>query len=248
MRVGLDINTIATGSSTLALTGVFLFSGRLRPFGVLIHDRGRLLSLGAGVSIAYVFLHMMPEMADARAAYAVSATIPVLFGGMMVYLVALVGFMAYYGVEIVRGRVRASSRSHRDENNFAIHIGGFAVYVWMISYILVNRVEKTPLHIGIYTVAMAAHFLTIDHRLREEHGVLYERSGRYLLSAICVLGWLTGIIRPVPLYWVALMVAFVSGAIIMNSAIIELPNRNEGRFLAFVTGGAIYGLLLTPLG
>jgi hypothetical protein len=52
----------------------------------------------------------------------------------------------------------------------------------------------------------------------------------------------------VPLYWVALMVAFVSGAIIMNSAIIELPNRNEGRFLAFVTGGAIYGLLLTPLG
>jgi hypothetical protein len=166
----------------------------------------------------------------------------------MVYLVALAGFMAYYGLEIVRGRVRASSRSHSDEKNFGIHIGGFAVYVWLISYILVNRVEKTPLHIGIYTVAMAAHFLTIDHSLREEHGVLYERTGRYLLSAICVLGWLTGVIWPLPLYWVAVMVAFVSGAIIMNSAIIELPNRNEGRFLAFVTGGVIYGLLLTPLG
>jgi hypothetical protein len=248
MGAMISANTISTGSSALALAAVFPIGGRLQPMRALIRDQRALLSLGGGVSIAYVFVHMMPEMAAAREAYAASATIPVLFRGMMVYFVALLGFVFYYGLETLRSRVRASSRPGREQASYHIHIGGFSVYVWMIAYILVNRVEKTPLHVAIYTVAMAAHFLTIDHSLREEHGTLYEPSGRYLLAAVCALGWGVGLVVPLPLYVIALMVAFVSGAIIMNSAIMELPHRNEESFLAFLAGGVIYGILLVPLG
>jgi hypothetical protein len=248
MRAVASANIIATGSSALILAVTFPIGGRLQLVRKLIRDRERLLSLGAGVSIAYVFVHMMPEMADARAAYATSATIPVLFRGMMVYFVALMGFVAYYGLEILRERVHASSNPRKDQINYYIHIGGFTVYVWMIAYILVNRVEKTSFHVELYTVAMVAHFLTIDHTLREEHGRPFERTGRYVLAGVCAFGWVIGLILPLPLYVLALMVAFVSGAIIMNSAIMELPHRNDRRFLAFLTGGVVYGLLLTPVG
>ena len=78
-------NTPATGLSALVLALVFLVGGRLHPFQRLIRDRSWLLSLGAGVSIAYVFVHMMPEMATAREAYEKSATVP---GGS----IASVGF------------------------------------------------------------------------------------------------------------------------------------------------------------
>jgi hypothetical protein len=100
-------NTLATGLSALVLAMVFLVGGRLHPFQRLIRDRGWLLSLGAGVSIAYVFVHMMPEMATAREAYAKSATIPVFYRGMLIYFVAMIGFMVYYGLDRLRNRVRS---------------------------------------------------------------------------------------------------------------------------------------------
>jgi hypothetical protein len=204
--------------------------------------------MGAGVSIAYVFVHMMPEIAGAREAYAQSTKLPVVFRGMLVYFVSMVGFMVYYGLENIRRRVKSRSNSADDHADYLIHIGGFSVYVWMITYLLVNRIEKTPIFIALYTVAMIAHFLTIDHSLREEHRALYERGGRWVLAAMSALGWGTGLLLPLPLYLLALMLAFVSGAIIMNSAIMELPHRKDARFLGFLTGGLIYGLLLMPLG
>jgi hypothetical protein len=50
-----------------------------------------------------------------------------------------------------------------------------------------------------------------------------------------------------PNHIVALLLAFISGAIIMNSTIMELPSEKDGRFLPFVLGGIIYGLILLPL-
>ena len=47
---------------------------------------------------------------------------------------------------------------------------------------------------------------------------------------------------------IALLVAFVSGAVVMNSAIMELPTEKDGRFLPFLAGALIYGVILLPLG
>jgi hypothetical protein len=46
----------------------------------------------------------------------------------------------------------------------------------------------------------------------------------------------------------ALLVAFISGAVIMNSSITELPTESNGRFLPFMLGGLAYGLILLPFG
>jgi len=51
-----------------------------------------------------------------------------------------------------------------------------------------------------------------------------------------------------PHHVLALLVAFIAGAIIMNSLIMELPTEKDGRFISFMTGGLFYGLILLPLG
>jgi hypothetical protein len=94
---------------------------------------------------------------------------------------------------------------------------------------------------------MTCHFLAIDHALREEHGAAFDRTGRFVLAGTCVLGWGAGLLFAVPPFVLALLLAFVSGAVIMNSAIMELPSEKDGRFWPFVMGGLAYGLLLLPL-
>ena len=42
------------------------------------------------------------------------------------------------------------------------------------------------------------------------------------------------------------LLAFVSVAVIMNSAVMELPSEKDGRFWPFVMGGLAYALLLLP--
>jgi hypothetical protein len=64
---------------------------------------------------------------------------------------------------------------------------------------------------------------------------------------MCLLGWALGLVFELPRGVVALLLAFVSGAVIMNSLVMELPEGKDGRFLPFLAGGIAYALLLLPL-
>ena len=60
-------------------------------------------------------------------------------------------------------------------------------------------------------------------------------------------GWGLALLFELPPHVLALLVSFVSGAVIMNSAVMELPSEKGGRFLPFVAGGLLYGAILLPL-
>lgn len=61
-------------------------------------------------------------------------------------------------------------------------------------------------------------------------------------------GWGVGLLVALRPYVLALLLAFASGAVIVNSAIMKLPTKTDGRFWPFMIGGPAYGLLLVPLG
>jgi hypothetical protein len=65
---------------------------------------------------------------------------------------------------------------------------------------------------------------------------------------MALLGWGMGLLFALPGHILALLVAFISGAIIVNALIMELPAEKDGRFLPFMAGGLVYGLILLPLG
>jgi hypothetical protein len=239
--------TIETVFAALLFTGVFLAGGRLHPFRSFMPDRRAMISFGAGMAAAYVFVHLMPELEGAREVFAESASEIVRYEGVAIYFLALVGFLVVYAFVHLRRRLGESDEPDSERRAFRLQIGGFAVYVCVMGYLLVHGLEETSVSILIYAVAIAAHFLAVDHDFREEHGERYESLGRYVLAGAALVGWGLGALVELPGVVVALLVAFVSGAVIMNSAAMELPSEKEGRFLPFLIGGIVYGLILIPL-
>ena len=240
---------LVTGAAALIFAATFLFGGRrIRPLSFILKDSRGMLSFGAGMSVAYVFVHLMPELCDARRSFTESVSIPLLYQGMAVYLVAMIGFLLFYGLHDLRRRLGNAAGESGEGPAFRLHLAGLAVYVWMMSYLLVRNLEEEPLSTVMYTIAIACHFMSLDYSLRIDHGAEYDRFGRPLLGAMCLLGWGVGQLVPMPRYVLSLLVAFVSGSIIMNNSIMELSAEREGRFLPFLAGGLIYGLILVPLG
>jgi ABC-type sulfate transport system permease subunit len=54
--------------AALVFSAVFLFGSDALIPGSIRHHRRKVLSFGAGVTIAYVFVHLLPELEAARAA------------------------------------------------------------------------------------------------------------------------------------------------------------------------------------
>jgi hypothetical protein len=237
--------------AALIFSAIFYFGGTLRlPEGG--HHR-RLLSFGAGVSVAYVFVHLLPDLETARVVFVRSTShISLPFRDLSVNLAAMTGFLAFYSLEnmVVWSKNTAGKRKGAGAAGgpvFWLHIGGLAVSVWLISYLRIRNIDEGTVPLALYTAAMGLHFLAMDYALSREHGKLYERVGRKVLAASSILGWAVGAVAELPLPGVVVLFGFVAGAVMMNSMIMELPREKEGRLGSFLLGGLIYTALILLL-
>jgi len=100
------------------------------------------------------------------------------------------------------------------------------------------------LPIALYAVAMGLHFLGIDHTLSREHNVDYPRVGRFVLAGAAVAGWAFAMLMEFSKPVVITAFGFVSGGVLMNSMITELPREETALFWPFLLGAAGYSALL----
>jgi len=235
-----------TGLAALLFAAVFIAGGRIRPLRRLGLEPRTIASFSGGLSAAYVFVQLIPELAGAQHAFAQSTSLPVREQGRAIYFFALLGFLVFHALECLRKRSldAAETNAAAAGRSFRLHVGGFAIYVALVSYLLLHSLGHSAESVGLYAFAMAAHFLAIDHALRHEHGALYDRIGRWWLAAMTIVGWGAGLVVALPAPVLALLLAFVGGAVIINSAVGELPGGKDGRLLPFIAGGLGYGALL----
>jgi hypothetical protein len=248
------MENIATLAAAILFMAIFLFGGKLhKPAWIRRHHR-KALSFGAGVSVAYVFIHLLPELAAAREVFTeITEHLSLPFPEHRVYLSAMIGFILFYGLDHMvawsrKTKEESSSTERRGDTVFWLHIGGFSVYVWLVSYLMVRSIEEETVPIALYAVAMAFHFLLLEHSLRNEHTSLFDRTGRYVLAIAPLAGWIMGVAMDLPKSIVITLLGVVSGAIIMNTLIMELPKEKEGKFWPFLLGGILYGAILLLLG
>ena len=244
----------ATFVASAFFASIFLFGWHLHR----AHPRRAALSIGAGISTAYVFVHMLPELSEAGDVFiAETADLGLPMPELRVYTAALLGFVLFYGLEhLVRWSHSGSAReavTRRDREGdassstspvFLLHIGGFAVYVWIVCYLMVRGISERPLPITLFAVAMGLHFLGVDHSMLREHGTAYLRIGRFVLAAAALAGWTTAMVAAVPRPTLITALGLISGGVVMNSMVMELPREKDGRFWPFVLGALAYTLLL----
>lgn len=225
------------------------FSGaRLRFLDAV--PRSRWLSLAGGISVAYVFVHIFPELAEAQEELAQRpGALP--FIEHHAYLVALAGLTVFYGLERMVRASRPQARGAPVEQEhvphdavFWIHVASFAVYNALIGYLLVHREEQDVRGLLFFSGAMAVHFLVNDHALQQDHRDTYRRRGRFVLMAALLAGWLAGLATGIGEAALGVLFAFLAGGIILNVLKEELPEERKSRLAPFLLGAVGYSALL----
>lgn len=198
------------------------------------------LSFAGGVAVAYVFLHILPELALHQESLA---------GEQLIYAVSLLGLAVFYGLERSIKVARAGRRGEGPGASagggvYHLHLASFPAYNVLIGYLLLHREDGGWLSLGLYVVAMALHFVTTDFGLREDHEHRYDHHGRWILAAAMLAGWGLGAATQIEAAAVAYLFAFLAGGVVLNVLKEELPEERQSRFGPFVAGAAGYAALM----
>lgn len=202
----------------------------------------RWLSVGSGASVAYVFVLLLPEVSEA-ALTASAFRDEALLAEQRVYILALVGFVAFYGIEVFVSQSRGESVEDAPAV-FWFHLVVFTLYSALIGYLLFHQEAPDVVSLAFYALAMALHFLVTDNGLRRHHGTEFDRVGRWVLALGTLAGAVLGVVIEVSEVRLSLAFGFVAGALVLNIFKKELPDADEGRFAAFAAGAAAYTILI----
>ncbi len=232
------------------LSLVHLVGAKLRFLNVT--PRSRLLSIAGGISVAYVFVRLLPELGHHQEVLRQAAGERFAFLEYHAYLVALFGLTTFYGLD------RAALQSRRLQRQttgadvtspqvFWVSTSAFAIYNALVGYLLLHEEQSSLRRLLFFTLAMTLHFIVNDFGLREHHKNLYTRIGRWILASAIIAGSALAFAVEIGPVALALLVAFLSGGVILNVLKEELPEERESRFSAFALGAFGYAALLLSL-
>lgn len=204
------------------------------------------VSFAGGVAVAYVFLHMLPNLVEYNKPIGkllINNQWLTPFTELTIYIVALGGFLIYYGLDLLAEGHRKVGR----ESIFAydLHLTMFCLYNFLITYTMSLRAMTSLTATALFTIAMALHFVLTDRKFSRLYQERFNRMGRYLLICALFMGWIcTVVFDPVNVLVAAFMVAFLAGSVLLNVFREELPGAGLASFGWFVLGSALIAAIL----
>ena len=238
----------------LLLSALHLAAPRIRSLP-LVPERAT-GSFAGGLAVAYVFLHLLPELAAGNEAVgrALSDVLqPTPLIDLGIFLVALAGFTAFYGLERLADRRTAAVGGGRPDGPvlepaagiYRLHLASFMIYNALITYTMALRLRTGVLFAALFSVAMGLHFVLTDRGLAERYPRQFSTGGRLVLAAALLVGWvLSAALAPTSALLVALLTALLAGSILLNVFKQEIPSGRRSSFGWFVTGLVLYSALL----
>ncbi len=206
--------------------------------GTPIAER-KILSLSGGVAIAYVFVYILPTMHEEQDQ----------LGGDLaldseLYFLGLLGLIVYYSVYKFAKADRAKSMNA--DASYFVQVAFFAIYTFMISYIVFASDVKT-VEALFYGVAVGLHFIGISYHIGRDNERVHRRYGRYILATTTLIGAAAGTFGPSTGLFVDSLIAFSSGAMIFNVISKELPEEDYAHLPTFLIASLVYAISLLTL-
>lgn len=198
--------------------------------------RSRWLSAAGGVSVAYVFLHLLPSIARVEGiGFRTGLEHPL-------FLVTLAGLVVFYGLTLAAQRHRRRVTENRSPVSlFVLHLTAFGIYNAVVGYLVATAQHESLL---FFTVAMALHFVVVDYGLELDNRGLFSRYGRWILVGFLLAGSAAGAATELNRIVVETLIAFLAGGVVLNVLKEELPEERESNFTALVAGAAVYSAIL----
>ena len=204
------------------------------------------ISFSGGVAVAYVFLHMMPDLVEYNKPighFLLGNQWLSPFTELLIYIVALLGFLIYYGFDLVAERYQ--NKGHHDTWVYGLHLTMFCFYNFLITYTMSLRALGSLTATVLFTFAMALHFVLTDRKFCRLYKKKFQHLGRFILMCALLLGWLFSVLfDPVNILAAAFMLAFLAGSILLNVFREELPAAGLTSYCWFSFGALLITFIL----
>lgn len=225
----------------IILVVIHLYFNRIVKFRNI--PRSIWLSLAGGASMAYVFLHLLPEFNRYQVNFIKGEKMYSWWSEHLVYLLALAGVIIFYGFE----RLVKLQKETEDHNTkvqvFYLHMSTYFVYNFVIGYLLISELRNWS-EMTFFFLAMAFHFIVNDFGLIRDHQLKYRHEGRWLLSFAVLAGGVVASFFIIPENVVLVLFGLIGGSVILNVLKEELPEERKSKFWAFLSGAIAYGSIL----
>lgn len=223
---------------------VHVFAGSIINLNPL--PRKKWLSLAGGISVAFVFLHILPELNYMQESLSGEKLLPPFFENDL-YVLAMCGILLFYGLErgiiLYKEEKSSDKKSIIEKTIFWNHIGVFTLFNAIIGYYLHNEMQVNDISSFLNSLALVFHILIVDYSLLQHHDKIYDEIGRWIMTGGVIIGWGIGIVFTIPDSLFYSLFALLAGAIIVNSFKEELPEEKESNYLFFLIGAMIYTAL-----
>lgn len=222
----------------IVLALIHLFANQAKILGWIWH--GRFLSFAAGISFAYVFVDLLPQLEKGQPVLKQTFDKLIPYLDRHAYVIALIGVLFFYGLH-----THSQTNSVR---NFWISTSGYLLFNFFVGASLSDSTNPELQPLLLFTVAMGMHYFVNDHNASVDNDVIYEKQARWLLVAALFAGYIAGYLSHIPEAVVAVAVSFIAGGVLLNVLRYELPKREQVGYLFFVTGSLLYTALILSIG
>ena len=211
-------------------------------------EQVRWASFGGGAGIAYVFVHLLPELASHGQALSeapgMETFAPTPITEALLFLIALAGIMVTYSLDVLATHERQAGRVAG-----SLHTLNFAAISYLYAYSLPSLISTGLAYGVLFTIAISAHVLLADRTMAARHPTIFRTRTRWLGTAALVLGLLhAALLHPVADLHLAIATAFLGGGLLMAVFREELPAVNRTRLGWLVAGTvSMTSLLLLAL-
>ncbi|MBW2243170.1 MAG: hypothetical protein JRH01_14385 [Deltaproteobacteria bacterium] len=205
----------------------------------------------AGIALGYLFVEIFPHLASFQQKLLAAADGgPLGFLEHHAYLMAAAGFLVHLAIGLSGERARSQRVPETISiGNLPLAVGlsafSLAAYAFLIGYMLAEQpTHRAGAGIG-FGVAMAAHFVGLDHFYRDRYPQLWDAALRYVLAGAVYGGWIFGVTGELsdPVY--ALAFTFLAGGLIVATPLFELPRVKSWRsYASFCAGAIVFSALI----
>lgn len=216
-------------------------------FTSILPGKGKaFISFAGGTAVAYVFLHMLPDLVEYNepiGRFLSQSDWLTPFTELMIYIVSLLGFLVYFALELTAER--EASTQLQSSLVYKLHLFMFCLYNFLITYTMSLRAQNSLSATAIFTFSMALHFMLTDRKFTRLYTKQFDKIGRFILIIALLIGWLCSVIfDPVNVVIAAFMLAFLAGSVLLNVFREELPQAGLINYLWFSLGACLITVIL----
>ena len=187
------------------------------------NDKQKIItSIGGGISISYIFLHLMPELALKGKHNIESLKISSEFLEVSFFFVALLGLLILFVVDAL-----SETSKIPKENNFKLNLIYNIAITYLYAFTLPEVVKEGIFYSILYTFTLSAHVFSSDRVIFRFHEKFYKSKYRWIGFSAVLLGIFHSLtVESNSSIQLDYAFAFLSGGVLLNTFLEELPKKN----------------------